>query len=584
MSVLLVIREEKYQQRLELFVVRVAAARADQAYIVHLSEGSSIPDVSDIKWQDEQVKVTKIESSNPYRTIRQLEEVLNPQILILNDAVDSTEQTRKIINQAIDEVRCELMVVRMGDGEDYGDKILVACSGGRHSKVALKLAYEMEGKGATAFYVEPDVDDVSETVGFSHIHRYLNRAGVPDGEMRCEVGLANNVFEGIHNEVTKNEYGLVMIGASGYSTVRKRLFGTVPEKLMRGEKGMSVCVVRAALPIKSILSQKFERLLHLNVPQLKRDERVALFDDVEEKSRWSFDFAALMILATSIASFGLLSNSAAVVIGAMLVAPLMMPLLGGGLSLVQGNWPLWKRCQSAVLLGFLSALTIGAILGFIARVLDMPLTSELAARGEPSLLDLGIAFLSGVAASYCVARPKLGGALAGVAIAAALVPPIATTGICLVLGEFPVARGAALLFGTNVVAIVLGAAFNFYLAGIRGRKKAEGGLWSQRFLIVLTLVMAGLLVPLTSVLIERIAGPVEIEEVLTERAEDFDLHILRVQRSKHLDGLPLIDITVESAMPVTKAVMLSIKQAIEEKIQGQIHLRIKTILIIRNDE
>ena len=579
MSVLLVIREEKYQQQLEAFAVRVAAAREDQAYVVSLADGSSIPDVSKLEWQDEQIKTAKLESPNPYRTITQLEEALDPQILILNDSADSTEQDRKIINQAIDKIGCELMIVRIGDGENHGDKILVPSSGGRHSKVALKLAYDMEGKDATAFFVEPNADDVSESVGFSHLHKYLKRAGVPDGEMRCEVALMDDVFEGIRHEVEKNEYGLVMIGASGHHSIRKRLFGTIPEKLMRGERGMSVCVVRAALPIKSKISQKFERLLHLNLPQLKRDERVALFDDVEEKSRWSFDFAALMMLATLIASLGLLSNSAAVVIGAMLVAPLMMPLLGGGLSLVQGNWPLWKRCQSAVLLGFFSALAIGALMGLIARLLDMPMTSELAARGEPSLLDLGIAFFSGVAASYCVARPKLGGALAGVAIAAALVPPIATTGICLVLGKFSVAQGAALLFGTNVVAIVLGAAFNFYLAGIRGRKKTDGGVWSSRFLIVLTLVMAGLLVPLTSVLIERIAGPVEIEEVLTECAEDFGLNVQRVQRSNHLDGLPLIDITVESATPVTEFVMKSIKLAIEEKTQGEIHLRVKTILV-----
>lgn len=579
MSVLLVIREEKYQQRLEAFAVRVAAARKQPLYVVNLSHGSSMPDISSLEWQDEQVKLMKLETPNPYRTIKQLEASLNPQILILNDAIDSSEQVRKIINQAFDEIGCELMVVRIGDGEDHGDKILVPSSGGRHSKVALKLAYEMEGQDATAFFVEPDVDDVSESVGFSHLHRYIKRAGVPGGEMSCEVALQSDVFEGIRHEVQETEYGLVMIGASGHHSLRKRFFSTIPEKLMRGEKGMSVCVVRAALPMKSKLSQKFERLLHLNVPQLNRDERVALFDDVEEKSRWSFDFAALMMLATLIASLGLLSNSAAVVIGAMLVAPLMMPLLGGGLSLVQGNWPLWKRCQSAVLLGFFSALAIGAMMGLIARLLDMPMTSELAARGEPSLLDLGIAFFSGVAASYCVARPKLGGALAGVAIAAALVPPIATTGICLVLGEFPVAQGAALLFGTNVVAIVLGGAFNFYLAGIRGRKKAEGGVWSNRFLIVLTLVMAGLLVPLTSVLIERIAGPVEIEEALIECAVDFDLEVLRVQRSNHLDGLPLIDITVESAVPVTESVMQSIKQAIEERTREEVHLRVKTILV-----
>jgi len=406
MSVLLVIREEKYQQQLESFAVRVAAAREDQAYVVNLSDGTTMPDVSELEWPDEQVKAMQLESANPYRTITQLKDNLSPQILILNDSINSTEQDREIINKAIKEIGCELMVVRIADGEDHGDKILVPSSGGRHSKVALKLAYEMEGKDATAFFVEPDVDDVSESVGFSHLHKYIKRADIPDGEMRCEVALMDDVFEGIRHEVERNEYGLVMVGASGHHSVRKRLFGTIPEKLMRGEKGMSVCVVRAALPIKSQLSLKFERLLHLNIPQLNRDERVALFDDVEEKSRWSFDFAALMMLATLIAGLGLLSDSGAVVIGAMLVAPLMMPLLGGGLSLVQGNWPLWKRCQSAVLLGFFSALSIGALMGVLARVLDMPMTSELAARGEPSLLDLGIAFFSGVAASYCIARPK----------------------------------------------------------------------------------------------------------------------------------------------------------------------------------
>lgn len=361
--------------------------------------------------------------------------------------------------------------------------------------------------------------------------------------------------------------------------MRRKLFGTVPDKLMRGEKGMSVCVLRSAMPMGSLFRDKVERLLHLNVPQLNRDERVHLFYEIEEKSRWSFDFAALIMLSTMIAALCLLSNSGAVVIGAMLVAPLMTPILGGGLALVQGNWPLWKRCQTSVLLGFFSALAIGALMGVVARLLDMPMTAQLAMRGEPSTLDLGIAFFSGVAASYCLARPKLSSALAGVAIAAALVPPIATTGICLVLGKFSVAEGAALLFGTNVVAIVVGATFNFFLAGIRGRKKDAGGVWSRRFLIAFTLVMAGLIVPLTSVLIERIAGPVEVEQVLTVEAKQYGIEVNRVQRSTHLDGLPLIELTVECAMPVEMSVVKKLKRAIEKATGEEVHLRVKTILV-----
>ncbi|MGJ8657953.1 MAG: DUF389 domain-containing protein [Akkermansiaceae bacterium] len=576
---LLIIREDFYRDRLVDLGVRFAAAKGKDLYVVSLVPGSSLPDVTKLEWGDETIKSTALATTNPFRTIKDLVGGIKPEMLMLNDAQDNPEQYTKVLNQAINEVICEVMIVRLGEGDSSEEKILVPCGGGRHSRVALQLAHEMEGQDATAFYVEPDVDEVSESVGMAHLDRYIKRAGIPADGVHCEVVLDNDVFEGIRNEVQRNAYGLILIGASGHSSVRRKLFGTVPDKLMRGEKGLSICVLRSAIPMGSIFRDKVERLLHLNVPQLNRDERVHLFDEVEEKSRWSFDFAALMMLATMIASLGLLSNSGAVVIGAMLVAPLMTPLLGGGLSLVQGNWPLWKRCQKAVLLGFFSALAIGALMGLVARLLDMPMTAQLAMRGEPSTLDLGIAFFSGVAASYCLARPKLSSALAGVAIAAALVPPIATTGICLVLGKFSVAQGAALLFGTNVVAIVVGAAFNFYLAGIRGRTKANGGLWSRRFLIAFTLVMAGLIVPLTSVLIERIAGPVEVEQVLTAEAEQYEIVVKRVQRSSHLDGLPLIELTLESAQPVESNVVKKLKRAIEKATGEKVHLRVRTILV-----
>ena len=103
---------------------------------------------------------------------------------------------------------------------------------------------------------------------------------------------------------------------------------------------------------------------------------------------------------------------------------------------------------------------------FIARQRHDPRN---AGPGGPNLLDMGVAFLSGIAAAYCLARPGLSSALAGVAIAAALVPPIATTGIAIAFGELSVAAGAALLFATNVVAIILGSALNFWVAGIRGK-------------------------------------------------------------------------------------------------------------------
>jgi uncharacterized hydrophobic protein (TIGR00271 family) len=272
----------------------------------------------------------------------------------------------------------------------------------------------------------------------------------------------------------------------------------------------------------------------------------------------------------------LLTNSVAVVIGAMLVAPFMTPLIGGGLAIVQGNWPLWLRSSRAVMLGFFSALAIGLAVGGIARVLGFGLTSELAARGEPTLLDLGVAFASGIAASYCLARPHLSGALAGVAIAAALVPPIATVGICLALGEAVTARGAALLFGTNVVAIVLGAAANFFAAGIRGRKEGKG-LWSRRLVIVMALICAGFAIPLTSILVGKVTAPRALEHSLSAVAEKGNYRLLKLRRSRRA-GAPLVEIELAGPEPPSAELVDALKKEAEEQIHQNVHLRVRTIL------
>ena len=250
--------------------------------------------------------------------------------------------------------------------------------------------------------------------------------------------------------------------------------------------------------------RRVERWLHLRIPQLERAERVALFENIETNARWSFDFMLLICLSTAIAGVGLMMNSTAVVIGAMLVAPLMTPLLGSGLALVQGNLPLMRSAARSILYGFFAAVLIGILLGFCS--IKGLLTPELEARGGSGPPDLVVAFLSGVAASYCIARPNLSSALAGVAIAAALVPPIATVGISIALGEFGVARGAAILFATNVVAIILGSALTFFATGVRAsRGVGQRRVWVQRTLLGLCLCALALAVPLGSALISNVA-------------------------------------------------------------------------------
>jgi uncharacterized hydrophobic protein (TIGR00271 family) len=231
------------------------------------------------------------------------------------------------------------------------------------------------------------------------------------------------------------------------------------------------------------------------LPVLDGKDRIDLFDRLQVGARWNVDFIMMICLSTAIASLGLIQNSTAVVIGAMVVAPLMTPLIGSGLALVQGNTSLFRDSLKAMGFGIGAALLISIFFGFIAPMEE--LTPELLARGAPTIIDLVVAFLSGVAAAYAVARPSLLGALAGVAIAAALVPPLATVGIALAGGAWQISEGAAILFLTNLVAIILGAAFIYRRLGIQGtRLGMSSPLWMRRTVLLMILIALMLTAPL----------------------------------------------------------------------------------------
>ena len=426
-----------------------------------------------------------------------------------NRSDDSDPEIRRLCRELFDLAPCNAVAIRLGARRlEECDAVLIPSSGGPHSKVALRLgsrvAKRFKGK-ITALFIELGIgDEDGKAVGMRILNRVLDDAGIDRLEkehVAQEVVVADKVLEGLREAASAGSYDLILIGASNSTTVKRKLFGSVPDGLLEGEEASTIAVIRKQRSMHHRLKQRLERFMTLRIPQLTREERIELFEKLQTNSRWSFDFLALMALATGIASLGLIQDSAAVVIGAMLVAPLMTPLLGSGLALVQGNLPLMRTCLRAIVLGFLAALAIGTLMGFLAPL--STLTSELASRGGPNLLDFGVAALSGIAASYCIARPGLSSALAGVAIAAALVPPIATVGISLALQEWSNASGAALLFATNVVAIILASALNFFANGVRGQGTGNGSLWVRRTVICLFISVSILIVPLTSVLISK---------------------------------------------------------------------------------
>jgi uncharacterized hydrophobic protein (TIGR00271 family) len=288
---------------------------------------------------------------------------------------------------------------------------------------------------------------------------------------------------------------LVLTGAAAISEVRKF---REEEKRHSDPDSPRVpigMVRRWNVEAKSTLLGMIESHIFSWLPSLEAVDRVDLFDRLQAGARWNVDYILMMCLSTAIASLGLVQNSTAVVIGAMVVAPLMTPLIGAGLSLVQGNLIFFRDAMRAMGYGIAAGLTISTILGFIVPLEQ--LTPELLTRGAPTIIDLVVAFLSGAAAAYALARPSLLGALAGVAIAAALVPPLATVGIAFAEFRWDIVEGAAILFVTNLVAIILGAAGVYRLLGIQGsRLGMRLPLWVRRTVMLLILLSVALTAPL----------------------------------------------------------------------------------------
>jgi uncharacterized hydrophobic protein (TIGR00271 family) len=282
----------------------------------------------------------------------------------------------------------------------------------------------------------------------------------------------------------------------------------VGRKLLEHDFGSSVILVRESRAAVWGWITALRRWADSVTPPLTRSERVTLQEELESGSRPSWEFLGLISAASTLASFGLLQNSAAVIIGAMLIAPLMTPILGAGLAITMGNRPLFQSALAAIALGFAGAIGASGLFGLVVRLFETPDLSpqgatEMWARCNPSPLDFCVGLVGGMAAAYARTRSYLSSALAGAAIAAALVPPISTAGLQLVFGIWrPVPDGTPvwgplLVVSINVLTIMVGSSFVLWMRGIRvhgGVRKQDR--WAVRAVVVL---IAGILLALAGI-------------------------------------------------------------------------------------
>lgn len=211
-------------------------------------------------------------------------------------------------------------------------------------------------------------------------------------------------------------------------------------------------------------------------------------DSLLDESTLTANFILLTVGACIIASFGLIANSAAVIIGAMLIAPLMLPIRGIAFGILEAEQPLIRQGAKALAVGTLVAIGLATVIGFSFGLAQYG--SEITSRSSPTLLDLGIAIAAGALCGFAKVDSKLSSSLAGTAIAVALMPPLCVVGLWLAKGQYAGAQGALLLYVTNLLGITLACMVAFWLAGYSPLNRA-------RRPIQLTLILTGLLmVPL----------------------------------------------------------------------------------------
>lgn len=198
-------------------------------------------------------------------------------------------------------------------------------------------------------------------------------------------------------------------------------------------------------------------------------DKAALIRKLVENGTPDFDYFYLIGLSTLMATLGLLMDSSAIVIGSMLIAPLMYPILGVALGLVMmnDNVNLLERALRTLTKSLVVGLSLSVLAAFFFGNEVMYYSSEVMARTSPSHLDLLVAIVAGAAVSYMLAKPEWGDSLLpGVAIAVALVPPLATIGVGIAAGSSMIIKGATMTLFLNLVGIIAVAVVVFLLMNL----------------------------------------------------------------------------------------------------------------------
>lgn len=380
-------------------------------------------------------------------------------LLGLSYSIRGQVELGHIVESVAEQATCDVGVYR-APSHAYIDRVVIPVGGSLASAVILRIGMQLANSRnlpCESLHVYSDGEDDE---AYQHVSELLVK--VPN-EKKIKVNVVRGINEANSVLSWTNENDLLVIGFSERSPLQKWLYGDTAQRILDRARGPVLMVARA-IDNNEIQALTKRRLSWLR-PLLTPTEQEHIVWLAKDTVLPTLDYFVLLIIASLLASFGLLGDSSAVVIGAMLIAPLMQPIIALGIVLCTARLNLMRKAIVTIILSVIMALGVGYIVGLILPPADP--TKEMLARAYPSLLDAGVALAAGFIGAYATARKDIPSALAGVSIAAALVPPICTVGLSIALAEPRLAVGSALLFLTNLVSITVIAAGVFFWMGMR---------------------------------------------------------------------------------------------------------------------
>ena len=306
-----------------------------------------------------------------------------------------------------------------------------------------------------------------------------------------------------------------------------------------------------------------DRLKYFTRSRIPREHLKQIRVDLLEESTLDINYLVLILGSCIIATFGLLANSAAVIIGAMIIAPLMLPIRGLAFGAVEGNVLLFRKGLIALAVGTGLAIFLACFLGALVQIPDFG--SEVLARSKPTLLDLGIAIAAGGISGYAKVQPKVSATLAGTAIAVALMPPICVIGLGLSQANWSLSLGASLLYLTNLLGITLSCMLTSLMAGYTPLHRAgKALLWALGLTAILVIPLGVSFAEL----IEQAQLEASLKRALLNRTITFQRVELIKTDTNWLAKPPEVRLSVRSSEALTPK-QVQLLEAFVEKEMGQ---------------